>query len=230
MQNNLRISNSNNEFAKELLATMNNKEEFLIWHSLEDHRILAKSYVDSVKIEDDGSLITIFSYGGELKEQKFYFLYNDKSEILFKAEVLGLTNNKITLKISEKKYLKERRENNRIEFNNISVNIIIKTIENEKKNTKRLHEVTISDISESGVSFLVPRSQSLLFSVDNKVILSKIEKMKLPKDIPGRTVHITDLAQNKDSSGNSRLMVGVKFDIPSKLIGLVINEVKKTNE
>lgn len=230
MQNNLRISTSNNEFAKELNNTIINKEEFLIWHSLEDHRILAKATVESVKFDKKQDLIASFKYDNELKDQKVYFLYNEKSEILFKAELVELTKDIIRLKVSDKKYLKEKRGSKRIEFNNIAVNIVIKTIENDKKKTKRLHEVTISDISERGVSFLIPRSQSLLFKVDSPVTLSKIEKIQLPKEIPGKIIHTTEMAQNIDTAGNARLMIGVKFDSASKLLGVVIDEVKKSSE
>lgn len=232
MQNNLRLSTSNNEFAKELLATMNNKEEFLIWHSLEDHRVLSKAFVSKVESNDSHSLIVKFETDSDLSDnhQKFYFLYNEKSEILFKGEVVELTESVVALKVSEKKYLKERRDSKRIEFNNISVKIQIKTIESLKKNTKRIHEVTISDISENGVSFLIPRSQSLLFDVGSVVILSKIEKINLPKDIPGKAVHVTEMIHQLDEAGNARLMIGVKFDNPSKLLGLVIDEVKKSSD
>ena len=229
MQNNLRLSTSNSEFAKELLATMNDTEEFLIWHSLEDHRILSKAFVSSVESNDDITLIVKFETDKNLAEnnQKFYFLYNEKSEILFKGEVRELTDSSVSLKISEKKYLKERRCNNRIEFNNISVKIQIKTVESLKKETNRIHEVTISDISETGVSFLITRSQSLLFEIGSTVILSKIEKIKLPVDIDGKTVHVTEMIHQLDEAGNARVMIGVKFDKPSRLIGIVIDEVKK---
>lgn len=61
MQNNLRLSCSNSEFAKELLNTVSAKEEFLIWHSIEDHRILAKASVLSIEKNDVNSLIVKFA-------------------------------------------------------------------------------------------------------------------------------------------------------------------------
>ena len=73
MQNNLRLSTSNSEFAKELLATMNDTEEFLIWHSLEDHRILSKAFVSSVESNDDITLIVKFETDKNLAENNFAF-------------------------------------------------------------------------------------------------------------------------------------------------------------
>lgn len=76
---------------------------------------------------------------------------------------------------------------------------------------------------------MITRSQSLLFKVGSIVILSKIEKIKLPKELYGKTVHVTEMNDHPDEAGNARVMIGVKFDEPSRLIGIVIDEVKKSN-
>lgn len=40
---------------------------------------------------------------------------------------------------------------------------------------------------------------------------------------------MTEMNDHPDEAGNARVMIGVKFDEPSKLIGIVIDEVKKSN-
>jgi len=220
----MRLSTSDSEFSKALLATINEVQQFIIWKSFEDHRVLSKSSLEGLEQKKDEIFLN-FSIDQDLSESdKIFYFYNETSLILFKAELIDLKSDKIKVKVLDKRYLAEKRSNKRIQFNNLVLKVEIKT--KEAKNKSRTHAVTISDISDSGVSFTIPKSQTLLFEKGKSVSLTKIEKIELPQGIDGSVVHSTRLESESSDSGNIEYMVGVKFEAPSALLKAVIDEVR----
>jgi hypothetical protein len=223
---NLRLCISNEEFSKKILDTINNNEKFLVWKSFEDHRVLSKCLIDSVSFLDDDLFLNIV-LDDEVKLEKVFYFYNEDSFILFKAELEDVDNKRIRVKVTDKKYLKENRKSKRVEFNTLQVKIELKTKPINKRDKGRTHQVLISNISDSGLGFIISRGQSLLFQEDLAMTLTKIEKIELPQGIEGKIIHVTLLENNSDESGNAQLMVGVKFNKSSELLKAVIDEVKK---
>lgn len=225
--NGLRLCASNHEFSQHLIDTINVGEKFIVWKSFEDHRALSNCVLDSLSFVKDDLYINLLLEDEISVEENFYF-YNEKFLILFKGEVDASEEKRLRIKVTDKKYLKEKRKFKRVEFNTLQIKIQISTKTKSKNDNNRKHEVMISNISEDGVAFLIPRSQSLIFQEDSALILDKIEKIKLPEEIIGMIKHVTLMEQNQDGSGNSQFMVGVRFNKPSKLLKDVINEVRKS--
>ena len=225
--NGLRLCASNQEFSQHLLDTINNGEKFIVWKSFDDHRALSNCELDSLSFVKDDLYINLLLEDEIAIEEIFYF-YNEKSSILLKGEVDASEEKRLRIKVTDKKYLKEKRKFKRVEFNTLQIKIQITTKAKSKSDKNRNHEVMISNICEDGVAFLIPKSQSLIFQEDSTLSLNKIERMKLPEEIIGQIKHVTLLEQNQDESGNAQLMVGVRFNKPSKLLKAVIDEVKKS--
>lgn len=228
MQNNMRLAYNNIEFVKELNLTIEYSDNFLVWQSLEDDRVLAKAIIDKVSLVEDMIKVDFnLDTALDKKEDSFIYFYCEAKDILFKGNVIDSDNKHMLIEVSDKKYLKEKRLNKRVEFNHLAINLEIKTLKNKKRSLYRSHKVSVSDISSTGMAFFVPQSQSLLFEKSAQVLLAKIENIQLPQEIIGNIVHTTVLKEKFDSNENIKIMIGVKFEKPSKLIKTVIDTLNK---
>lgn len=226
---NMRKCENLSEFREKLKSIKREEEPFLVWASIENVRSLANAKVTSGLLREN-NLIVSFKLDERLDDPigKNLYFYCEKVHALFKGKVTRAGNKAIEVIVSGTPFLAEFRASPRFEFPNIQYFIEVSTYQEQKDNVRH-HQVVLRNISPTGFAFTVSINRAQRFQKGNKIALTRIEKLDLPKTIVGKIAHVTVLesmvGDSTDPDFNRLIMVGAKFDIPSPIIGDVVSSL-----
>jgi hypothetical protein len=195
--------------------------ELTIWQNLGDSRETGTCLIQKI-IQNNNILIflsldTGFSYDEDLE----FHLFQQELSLLFKGFFHEHHQGTLVLNLNKKFFLKEKRENERFAFKEILFKVRVDYLDLTSGNKKTLNGI-LSDISDMGLSFLVPVTNSIILSEGMTVSLKSIEGITFSNPILGVIRYHVVIK----SSNQTDVKYGMEFKQRSKPISQALDLLK----
>lgn len=195
-----------------LKGCVSSQSDFFLWYNENNERVKSDSKILSVEFNKEivGVFETKVITSKNIDTQ--IFLYHEQKQILFKGTVVNVEGDKVTISISPKIFMEEKRDRGRFYFKKIDVLVKVAALIKGKLQT---FFVNLDNISEGGMCIVVPVEEKVNYSTEMTIDLLKIEGIKLPEKIEGHIVHLT---HSKSNDEEEVIKIGIQFKMSSPII------------
>lgn len=227
MAQGFRIAGTLNEFFNDLDRLKNSQHKLIIWqNNYRNEKIIVEGIFNNYG-QEKGNTYIFFDLEKTLafiKDNPVY-IFEKAEGILFKGRFEHCVNNSLKVLADNKVFLREKREERRFYFLYTKVTAVIE-LHMKSTDSHVAQKIILHDITPDGFAFLLTNDQLKDIRTKDQIELCGIHGIKFPQPLSGEIVHISE-AKNTTAKVQGSKLVGVKFTNSSKLIEIVINEMKK---
>jgi hypothetical protein len=156
----------------------------ILWQSINDNRVVYA--IEDYQINDEDQIVQLMikDYKDDIDVNKTIYIKLSYRETLFKAHVMSLVDNKLSLFVPKDVKTQELRSKPRIQFSAGDEKFVTISLENGLSKVKvQSLKFKVVDISESGISILVSDQNKTIFEKSQKVVLTHFGEFELPDPI-----------------------------------------------
>lgn len=193
------------------------KKTILLWQNIQGRRIKVPALVFVVS---DTNEIRFLSVGQTIpfSPDNSLYIYGEHKTLIFKASIKSIQGGELTISVPKMVRFEELRNIKRFDIS--SVKNCLVTL--RKSNASVTNEFTykLSDISESGLSFLMGNDSQL--KTGDLVQITQVQTDQIAYNLNGKIVHISPIRNSQGVMDVNMTKVGVKFQDKFKLKDLAI--------
>jgi hypothetical protein len=221
----LRESTNIKELSKIVKGIIHKKTCFTIWQNNGGEKSVIPGLISSQFLSST-NLTLEFKINGStpVSSNLKVFILSPESSVLIKGRVKFISKNRMRVLVDRKFYIKEKRDNSRIDLlkKDIYASIYRKI---DLKDTTKVENVKMKDLSDGGCGFYITSNRAVLFQPNSNITLEALEDVEFNHPIKGRITHVTPVEAD-NSINNTLLLVGVKFDDYYPNIDTIVQQVE----
>ena len=208
----LRVTKRYREIFQVVSKSIGDEQSFL-W-TTKDSKII-KYPVKLEKVDAEENRIQLHTHGNpkDIKPNDILYLKLDYRDAAFKAQVVSISGERLTMMFPEEVALQENRAQPRYYFHPSEGKMAqIVTSGAAIGESENLHSLIVCDISEGGIAFFVPAKLKSAFEMKSKVRLLSLDGFKLGAKPLGEIIFSLPFEIHEGMSSKEGYKIGVRFE------------------
>lgn len=223
------------EESKIISETFNRAEsehkDILLWQDLDGQKLMAPSFLHKIDPIDQIVTFGILNLDKRYKFDLQNDLYGrlDERSLLFKAEIVNMSMQLVSIHLPDKVRVLELRKHERLHFGQKSA--VYSNVERVADDLlgRRVYNIRLFDISRSGASFIVKSGDRKFFNIDEDINILNIGTMEMGTPLEATIVYSEEISYKSGSMQMSISKLGIKFNhsIPERMYNSLLERIIK---